>query len=104
MEKLEPSTWKTRWPRQRPSSARVGCKACPTRCSSRCKTARGKRARAWQYAEADQGLAVYLNAIQMRPLCFTQGDELHGMFCIHEGDDSEFVAQKGEKKKGKKGK
>jgi hypothetical protein len=27
------------------------------------------------------------------------GDELNGMFCIHEGDDSDFVAKKAKAKK-----
>ncbi len=31
-----------------------------------------------------------------------EGDELHGMFCIHEGDDSEFVATKATEKKATK--
>jgi len=29
-----------------------------------------------------------------RGLAILEGDELHGMFCIHEGDDSEFVAKR----------
>jgi len=31
-----------------------------------------------------------------------EGDELHGMFCIHEGEDSEFVATKATEKKATK--
>lgn len=32
-----------------------------------------------------------------------EGDELRGMICIDQGDDSEFVAKRAEGKKGKKG-
>lgn len=42
-------------------------------------------------------------ALTGRGWAILDGDELHGEFCIHQGDDSEFVAKRiGEKKRPKR--
>jgi hypothetical protein len=49
MENVVPSTWNTRWPRQRwPDSRVCGSAASTTRVSSDWYTASGSRERAWQ--------------------------------------------------------